>query len=63
MRLMQFINNFYKKKTNFLLFLRTKKIGTFNFNPLVFLSSITFFSILFFATENLINKKKKRKQK
>jgi|TARA_B110000881_G_scaffold200131_1_gene198230 murein DD-endopeptidase MepM/ murein hydrolase activator NlpD len=55
---MQFINNFYKKKTNFLLFLRTKKIGTFNFNPLVFLSSITFFSILFFATENLINKKK-----
>ena len=54
---MQFINIFYKKKIDFLLSIRSTKLGTFNFSPLVFLSFIAFFSILFFTFTNLINKK------
>jgi murein DD-endopeptidase MepM/ murein hydrolase activator NlpD len=59
MALTQIINKFYKKKS---LYLSTKllvKIKSYNFNPLILVSFIVFFSILFFIVSNLITYKNK----
>ena len=59
MSITQIINNFYKKKLNFLPSIDFKKFKILNFNPVLFLSFIVFFSILFFTISNIINKKNK----
>jgi len=59
MTIIQIINNFYKNKLNFLPSLRASKLKVLNFNLLIILSFIIFFSILFFSISNLINKKNK----
>ena len=59
MALTQIINKFFKKKS---LYLSTKllvKIKHFNFNPLILISFIIFFSVLFFIVSNLITHKNK----
>jgi len=43
MTIIQIINNFYKKKLNFLTSMQVTKLKIFNFNPLIFLSFIVFF--------------------
>ena len=57
MTIAQIINIFFKKKLNFLSSLEVNNFKIINFNPLIFLSFIVFFSILFFTFTNLINKK------
>ena len=55
MTFMQFIINYYKKNVTFFSIIKVNKLKIFNFNPLVVLILIVFFSILFFVTSNLIN--------
>ena len=57
MTIAQIINIFFKKKLNFLTSLKVNNFKIINFNPLIFLSFIVFFSILFFTFTNLIKKK------
>ena len=57
MTIAQIINIFLKKKLNFLTSLKVNNFKIINFNPLIFLSFIVFFSILFFTFTNFINKK------
>jgi murein DD-endopeptidase MepM/ murein hydrolase activator NlpD len=57
MTIAQIINIFLKKKLNFLTSLKVNNFKIINFNPLIFLSFIVFFSILFFTFTNLIKKK------
>ena len=57
MTIIKIINSFYKKKSNILSFFRVKKPKIFNFNPIIYVSFIAFFSIIFFITSNLISKK------
>ena len=59
MTIIQIINNFCKNKFNFLPSIRGGKFKILNFNLLIILSFIIFFSILFFSITNLINKKNK----
>jgi len=59
MTITQIINNFYKKKFNFLSSIGLKKLKIFNLNPILFLTFVIFFSILFFTISNVINKKDK----
>ena len=59
MAIIQFINGFYKKNLNFLTAIKNNKLRIFTFNPLVIISFIVFFLILFFITSNLINSKNK----
>jgi murein DD-endopeptidase MepM/ murein hydrolase activator NlpD len=59
MAIIQFINGFYKKNLNFLTSIKNNKLRIFTFNPLVIISFIVFFLILFFITSNLINSKNK----
>jgi murein DD-endopeptidase MepM/ murein hydrolase activator NlpD len=59
MTIIQFINNFLKKNSDFLPSLKMTKLRIFNFNPVVVLSFIIFFSILFFTISNLISTKNK----
>jgi murein DD-endopeptidase MepM/ murein hydrolase activator NlpD len=59
MTITQIINNFYKKKFNFLSYIGLKKLKIFNLNPILFLTFVIFFSILFFTISNVINKKDK----
>ena len=59
MAIIQFINGFYKKNLNFLTTIKNNKLRIFTFNPLVIISFIVFFLILFFITSNLINSKNK----
>ena len=62
MTIVQFINNFLKKKLNFFLSIKEIKLGVFAFNPSIFLVFLVFFSILFFAASNLVNLKNKNNQ-
>ncbi len=62
MALTRIIINFYRKKLNFLSAISLSKIRIINFNPVIFLSVIVFFSILFFTISNLINQKNKDKR-
>jgi len=57
MAINQIFNNFYKKNRSFLTSFRASKFKIINFNPIIFLSFIVFFSILFFTISNLLNKK------
>ena len=57
MTINQIFNNFNKKKLSFLTSLKASKFKILNFNPIIFLSFIVFFSILFFTISNLLNKK------
>ena len=57
MALNQIINNFYKKKLSNLPFIGLSKLRISNLNPLILLSFIVFFSILFFTISNLISQK------
>ena len=59
MTIIQFINNLKKKKLNFLSTIRASKLGVLNFSPIIFISFIVTFSILFFIISNLINEKNK----
>ena len=63
MTVIQFISNFYKKKINFIHSLSLNKLKINNFNPIIFLSFIVFFSILFFTILNLINIKENENKK
>ena len=60
MTIIQIINNFYKKKISFLTSARLSRLNILKFNPVIILSYIVFFSILFFTISNLINKKNNR---
>jgi murein DD-endopeptidase MepM/ murein hydrolase activator NlpD len=59
MAIIQKINNFFKKRLSYLTAVGTNKLKIFNFNPVLVLSFIVFFSILFFTISNLINKENK----
>jgi murein DD-endopeptidase MepM/ murein hydrolase activator NlpD len=59
MAIIQKIKDFYRKKFSFFQAISTTKLKTFNFNPVIFISFIVFFSILFFTVSNIINKKNK----
>ena len=59
MTINQIIYNFYKKNLNFLISIRASKLKKLNLNPIIILSFIIFFSLLFFTISNLINKKNK----
>jgi len=56
---MQIFNNFYSKKFSFLSLNEVKKPKILIFKPLIFLNFLIFFSIVFFTTSSLINKKNK----
>ena len=60
MSLVLLINNFFKKKLNFLVNINGKKLRILDFNPLVFLSFIVFFSIIFFSVVNINNQNNKK---
>jgi murein DD-endopeptidase MepM/ murein hydrolase activator NlpD len=57
MAVIQIINNFFRKKLDFLPSLKVRKLKIHNFNPLTVLSFIIFFSIIFFSIFSLINRK------
>jgi murein DD-endopeptidase MepM/ murein hydrolase activator NlpD len=59
MTIIQKINYFLKKKLNFLSLLDAKFFKTQRINPLFFLIFITVFSVLFFISSNIVNKKNK----
>ena len=59
MTIIQIIYKTFKAKLNLLPFLRSSKLRVLNFNPIIIVSFIIFFSILFFTISNLINKKNK----
>ena len=56
------IGYFIKKKINFLSFLDTKVFRIQKFNPIILISFLVFFSLIFFITSNLINKKNKENE-
>jgi murein DD-endopeptidase MepM/ murein hydrolase activator NlpD len=62
MTIIQIINNFYKKNLHFLSLIKFNKFRVFNFNPIIFINLIVFFSILFFIISNLINQKNKKNE-
>jgi murein DD-endopeptidase MepM/ murein hydrolase activator NlpD len=59
MALIEILNNFYKKTLNTWSLSKIRKPKIQNLNPLIFISFIIFFSILFFSISNLINQKNK----
>jgi len=59
MAIIQKIKDFYRKEFSFLRSISNIKLKTFNFNPVIFISFIIFFSILFLTISNIINKKNK----
>ena len=59
MTIAQIIKKIYKKRLNFLQSEGSAKLRIFNFNPLIFLTFIVFFSILYFAIAHLISTKNK----
>ena len=59
MAIIQIINKYYKKNINFLSILKADKLKLLNYNPVIILSLIVLFSIIFFITSNLISFKNK----
>ena len=59
MTIIQKIQFYYKKKTNFLSLLDTKALKIRKFNPLFLVSFLLVFSALFFISSNIIEKKNK----
>jgi murein DD-endopeptidase MepM/ murein hydrolase activator NlpD len=62
MTLIQILRNFFKKKLHILSLVNASKYKILNVNPIIFLSFIVFFSILFFSISNLINEKNKKNE-
>jgi len=59
MAIIQLINKFYRNNINFLSIVKVDKLKILNFNPVIILSLIVLFSIIFFITSNLISFKNK----
>ena len=57
MTLNEKIKNFFKKKLNYLTFLEVKVLRINRFNPLILIFFLIIFSVLFFISSSLINKK------
>ncbi len=57
MTIIQKIFTFFKKNNNYLSFINTKILRIEKLNPLILVSFLLIFSIVFFVTSNLINKK------
>ena len=62
MAIIRKISVFIKNKINFLSFLDTKVLKIQKFNPFLLISFLVIFSIIFFITSNLINKKNKENE-
>ena len=62
MTLIQILSNFVKKNLHILPLIKINKFRILNINPVIFLSFIVFFSILFFTTFNLISEKNKKNE-
>jgi len=59
MTVIQFISNFYNKMLKFSSSKRIRETKILNFKPIIFLSFIIFFSVLFLIISNLVNTKSK----
>ena len=59
MAIIQIINKYYKKNINFLSILKADKLKLLNYNPVIILSLIVFFFVVFFIASNLISYKNK----
>jgi|TARA_B100001063_G_scaffold167860_1_gene156879 murein DD-endopeptidase MepM/ murein hydrolase activator NlpD len=57
MTVIHLITNYYKKQMNFLTSINVRRLKISNFNPIIFISCIIFFSIIFFTISHLINNK------
>ena len=57
MTVIHLITNYYKKQMNFLTSINVRRLKISNFNPIIFISCIIFFSIIFFTISYLINNK------
>jgi murein DD-endopeptidase MepM/ murein hydrolase activator NlpD len=62
MTLIQILSNFVKKNLHILPLIKINKFRILNINPVIFLSFIVFFSILFFTIFNLISEKNKKNE-
>ena len=62
MTIIQKISVFFKKKLVFLSYLDTKTLRIQKFNPFFFISFVIIFSIIFFLSSNLVNKKSKQNE-
>ena len=62
MTIIQKIFIFIKRKINFLSLLDTKAFRVQKFNPFILISFLVFFSLIFFITTSLINKKNKENE-
>jgi len=62
MTIIQKIVIFIKRKINFLSLLDTKAFRVQKFNPFILISFLVFFSLIFFITTSLINKKNKENE-
>ncbi len=57
MTIIQITSKFFKKKFNFLSSFRLNRLQALNLNPIILISFLIFFSILFFVISNLLNQK------
>ena len=57
MTIIQKISNFLKKKYSYFTLLETRTLKIQKFNPLILISFLLIFTVLFFITSNIINKK------
>ena len=62
MTLTQILSNFVKKNLRILSLIKINKFRILNIGPVIFLSFIVFFSILFFTIFNLISEKNKKNE-
>ena len=63
MAIIEKINHFFKKKLNFLSLVDGKFLKNQKINPLFFLSFFIVFSVLFFISSNIVNKKNEKNLK
>ena len=63
MTIIQKFKVFFKKKNSFISLFDAKNLKIQKFNPLIIISFLVVFSIVFFVTSNLINKKNKSYEK
>ena len=59
MAIIQILNNFYKKKLNIWPFLKLDKFKIISSNPIILISFIVLFSIIFLTILNVIKQKNK----
>jgi len=60
MAIIQKILNFYKKKYSFLSLFKARTLQIQKFNPLILISFLLAFSIIFFISSNLIKQKNEK---